>query len=496
LILKSPFFIPIAGFEIVGELLIGQNWFASGFHVAINLDDTVGGKGKELKASKNELKKPIGLDIEIKMEVHVDVGCLYEPLEDMKTHEKLNFAIQPSFQLNAMIGKQRGIEEMARDIRDTNHWFGNDFYSFLSGDYSTNIQKLDQSLTKLAVAQRYGLSCFVKEVGHNKGYRCWNLARTTNIAEDKGRENSAEYHGIYNEWKETCETFYKSFNDAYLAAKSTFMCPSLGSFTASEKHRVTGQSSFQNDIRCDEEKFEKYQMITKSTKISTRDDIEAKYCIRKWYDFISNVKDTLGKTKKKMYNTQQRIDTNCTKKKDLCSNMKYSKLIKFIKEGECTPYDICYHVKFSKVKRFFEGMTFDSNMWFGGLYPTNGWQLGLGLVFLDRENPDSLLGPKWFIQISDFLEETHEAKWGYSSFTIATLPWSWFLNIPDPMAAFRGRLDLENQSKRPYISITFKIEWPLLPLNKSLNKKREIHHFCGDPFKTECGKWEGGKHLK
>jgi len=366
--------------------------------------------------------------------------------------------------------------------------------------------ELDQSLTKLAVAQRYGLSCFVKEEGNNQAYRCWNLARTTNIAEDNGSEDSAEYRGIYNEWKETCETFYESFNDAYLAAKSTFMCPKLGSFTASEKHTVTGQSSFQNDIRCDEEKFEKFQMITKSTKISTRDDIEAKYCIRKWYDFISNVKDTLEKTKKKMYNTQQRIDNNCTKQKDLCSNMKYSKLSKFIREEECTPYDICFHVKFSKVKRFFEGMTFDSNMWFGGLYPTNGLQLGLGMVAFDRENPDNLFGPKWFIQISDFSEEKkkstkqilHTPKFAYSSFTIATLPWSWFLKIPHPMNAFAGRfINLKSQSKsEPYLSITFKIEWPLLPLNKSLNKEREIYKFCGDTFGTKCGKWDGGKHLK
>lgn len=141
----------------------------------------------------------------------MDVGVLYEPLDDRNSFDKLNFIVQLSFQLDSMIGYYGVIKYMATDIRRTNMWLNESydgFYTFLTWHYRVKFVSLDPkvNLSKLAVAMEYGLSCFVGKINCQRKFL--DVAKTTEIAE-WGRGTTAPYCKIYYRWKETYDAFYK-----------------------------------------------------------------------------------------------------------------------------------------------------------------------------------------------------------------------------------------------------------------------------------------------
>lgn len=472
-------FIPLVGFEIVGEAMGGDGWksWEFGTSIDINLQDFGGGKNlKNVKKGPDpEPKEPFRWEINFKVEFHFDVGVLYEPLDDKNFLDKLNFAVQPSFQLNAMIGYYGGIKSMTADIRRTNMWLNksykvrDSFYTFLTRHHLVHYKNLDPevSLSKLGRAMEYGLSCFVGKVDRkNRQGKCLDLAKTTEIAE-KGKRDPAEYSKLYNQWKTTCDTFYDTFDKAYVAADGWFLCTtgSTKKISGANNYRVKGVKTISKE--CDESEMENI------SKNSSKEVDKAKSCIRKWYKFITDIKDKLKDIKEEVDTVKQEIHKMCNKGNsgsDLCPEFKTSK------QG--------------RLQRFIETLTLDTNMFFGGLYPTSGFQMGLGVVIYDYTKPDNLIGPKWFIQISTFLEE---AIFAYSSFTIGSIPVTELLQAPhliwETLKALRelpspGQLYKAGRESpyHVYSSITFKVEWPLLPLNPVLSQPRGMHQFCGDGF--------------
>ena len=450
------------------------------------------------------------------MEFHLDVGVLYEPLhciteelEECKPsdkgykrfRDKLNLAIQPSFQLNVMIGYYGGIRSMAADIRRTNMWLNksykvrDSFYTFLTRNHLANYKNLDPevSLSKLGMAMEYGLSCFVGKMDRKK--ECLDLAKTTEIAE-KGKRNTEEYIELYDQWKTTCDTFYDTFDEAYVAADGWFLCTTgstgiLKKISGANNYRVKGVKTLSQKA-CDKSEMEnisKKSLILKEgvnrVGVSSKEVEEAKFCIREWYEFITDIKEKLKLIKGKVDSVKQEINK-------MCNNGNSSSDL-------CTKYNTS---KQGRLQRFIDTMTLDTNMFFGGLHPTNGFQMGLGVVIYDYTKPDNLIGPKWFIQISNALEEGKlEGKFAYSSFTMGSIPINELFKTPrlimDTLNELKNLWEnpllsaqfsqaqvhkaVQESQYHVYLSITFKVEWPLLPLNPLLHS-RGMHQFCGDGF--------------
>ena len=125
----------------------------------------------------------------------------------------------------------------------------------------------------------------------------------------------------------------------------------------------------------------------------------------------------------------------------------------------------------------------------GGLYPTSGFQIGLGVIICDYTKPDNLIRPRWFIQISTVLD-TNSA---YFSFTIGSIPitellqapcliWETLKELSSPGQAFKAVREFQYFV---YSFITFKVEWPLLPLNPLLSEPRGIYQFLVTIFGTK-----------
>jgi len=111
---------------------------------------------------------------------------------------------------------------------------------------------------------------------------------------------------------------------------------------------------------------------------------------------------------------------------------------------------------------FIEGLVLNTNFFFGGTYPTSGWQLGFGVVYVDTVDPKFNLGPEWFYQFTDNANPFDGAtqSLAYSSFSMGTFP---LRSLKDNWENI-ARVLFNRESvdwKMPYIAVSLKWEYPL-----------------------------------
>jgi len=328
------------------------------------------------------------------------------------------------------------------DVDNEGHWPESD---------PNGIRKLPyvEKKTFWDIVQDVGYKCLVGEYDYKED--CYNIFKTSELAAKYVGNNIVgdTLEDIKNnaKWESNCDEFLLDFFDFYVVTNANFLC---------KKPYQTEEKVYRNSVVSAHITHGKIHQFNIHEKIGGR-DVYSKGEIQKLQKCIEYLKSDDAKGFKESYNgplsemtyeKRQHIKL-CLKDwfmvfdKMKASIKKVNKRIEYVELAPLTDED-------KSIRKFMSSLMIDTNFFFGGTYPTDGWQLGLGIVFVDTVDPKFTLGPEWFLQ---FTKGSALQKPSYSSVRFGAVPIGGLLSTP--------WATIKAYHFYPYLVATLKFEYPI-----------------------------------